>query len=440
VGNVIDIQAEPAPESQALVLRQRAQEEAVGLFGTNEPVAVIEKAGKVASALKAVIVKQGLVSKISGKEYPRCEAWTLLGTMLGVFPINIWTRKVDGGWEARVEARTKDGAVIGAAEAQCLKSEKNWSNREDFALRSMAQTRATAKCLRMPLGFVMTLAGFEATPAEEMGQASAAKPTGHPPAAVPAPRSSGPPAPKPSPAIREPKPAMFADESTRARMIAGLKEFEESLLLDYFRKLNNPAVLMPKEGLLDVPLQYVPVTKRQFAALREAIVNFGNGDEAKHAFPANPLAPGTLAPGPESPVIPTSSPKPAAPSVRSVPRETQVPLSAQVASQKDPEWWREVIVPVPPKGVKRNDYMQTPDTIGSLYTRMKEGDQEAGRRLFGFVNHYDPKPWIGRDGKERPPSDVDTAFRLALDAFAEWHEKNGLDTVPEENAEEDFPY
>ena len=155
-------------ETQALAVVDHPQPPATGLFGTTEPVAVVEKAKAVANALKDVISKQGLISKISNKEYPRCEAWTLLGTMLGVYPVLIWTHPVEGGWEARVEARTRDGAIVGAAEAQCLRGEKNWGNRDDFALRSMAQTRATAKCLRMPLGFVMTLAGYEATPAEEM--------------------------------------------------------------------------------------------------------------------------------------------------------------------------------------------------------------------------------------------------------------------------------
>ena len=32
----------------------------------------------------------------------------------------------------------------------------------------MAQTRAVSKALRLPLGFVMSIAGYEATPAEEM--------------------------------------------------------------------------------------------------------------------------------------------------------------------------------------------------------------------------------------------------------------------------------
>jgi hypothetical protein len=75
---------------------------------------------------------------------------------------------VADGWEARVEARTLAGQVVGAAEAECLRTEKTWSSRDDYALRSMAQTRAVSKALRGPLGFVVTLAGYEATPAEEM--------------------------------------------------------------------------------------------------------------------------------------------------------------------------------------------------------------------------------------------------------------------------------
>jgi len=170
-----EIQAEVVNDS-AVAIRQSQEVAPAGLFGVSDPVAIIGKASDVASALKSVIAKQGLISRISGKEYPRCEAWTLLGTMLGVFPVLTWTRAIEGGWEARVEAKTRTGDVIGAAEAQCLKTERNWANRDDFALRSMAQTRATAKCLRMPLGFVMTLAGYEPTPAEEMTAETVQKP------------------------------------------------------------------------------------------------------------------------------------------------------------------------------------------------------------------------------------------------------------------------
>jgi hypothetical protein len=94
--------------------------------------------------------------------------------MLGVVPVVEWTRKTDTGWEARVEARTLDGRVVGAAEAMCTRDERTWKSRDDYAIRSMAQTRATSKALRQPLGFVVTLAGFEATPDEEMPKTAAA--------------------------------------------------------------------------------------------------------------------------------------------------------------------------------------------------------------------------------------------------------------------------
>jgi len=138
------------------------------LFGTSDPVAVVEQSSKIASALADVLKKKGLAKKISGREFVLVEGWTLLGTMLGVFPVVQWTRKLEDGWEARVEARTLNGQIVGAAEAECLRSEKNWGNRDDYALRSMAQTRAVSKALRGPLGFIVQLAGFSPTPAEEI--------------------------------------------------------------------------------------------------------------------------------------------------------------------------------------------------------------------------------------------------------------------------------
>jgi hypothetical protein len=138
------------------------------LFRTDDPVQIIESASAVADALSRVLRDRQLTSNISGKEHVRVEGWTLLGTMLGVFPVVEWTRPVADGWEARVEARTLAGQVVGAAEAECLRTERTWKSRDDYALRSMAQTRAVSKALRGPLGFVVTLAGYEATPAEEM--------------------------------------------------------------------------------------------------------------------------------------------------------------------------------------------------------------------------------------------------------------------------------
>jgi hypothetical protein len=138
------------------------------LFGTDDPGEVVARATAAARPLAEVVNKQHLFATIQGRKHVLVEGWCLLGSMLGVFPVTTWTRKTETGWEARCEARTKDGAVVGAAEASCDRTEKTWATRDDYALRSMAQTRATSKALRQPLGFVMTLAGYAATPAEEM--------------------------------------------------------------------------------------------------------------------------------------------------------------------------------------------------------------------------------------------------------------------------------
>jgi len=140
----------------------------ITLFGTADPVAVVERASTVATALADVLKQKHLVSRIGNRDHVQVEGWTLLGSMLGVFAEVEWTREVTGGWEARAVARTLAGRTVGAAEAMCTKSEKTWSNRDDYAIRSMAQTRAVSKALRHPLGFIVELAGYSATPAEEL--------------------------------------------------------------------------------------------------------------------------------------------------------------------------------------------------------------------------------------------------------------------------------
>jgi hypothetical protein len=143
-------------------------EHAVNLFGDASPVTVVERATEAANALAAVIESKQLFKQIGAKKHVLVEGWTLLGSMLGVFPVVEWTRPVEDGWEARVVARTRNGDEVGAAEAMCSRKEARWKSADDYAIRSMAQTRAVSKALRHPLGFVMTLAGYEATPEAEM--------------------------------------------------------------------------------------------------------------------------------------------------------------------------------------------------------------------------------------------------------------------------------
>ena len=141
---------------------------------TGDPGAVLVAARMIAEQLGAVIRDRHLAKRIGNRDYVLLEGWTLLGSMVGVFAEVEWTRPVldaggrQLGWEARAVARSVDGRAISAAEAMCARDEVTWRQRDEYALRSMAQTRAISKALRLPLGFIVELAGYNATPADEV--------------------------------------------------------------------------------------------------------------------------------------------------------------------------------------------------------------------------------------------------------------------------------
>jgi len=71
--------------------------------------------------------------------------------------------------EATVELiRASDGAIIGRGSAICGMDESTWASRPRYARRSMAITRATGKAFRLGYSWIITLAGYAPTPAEEM--------------------------------------------------------------------------------------------------------------------------------------------------------------------------------------------------------------------------------------------------------------------------------
>jgi len=71
-------------------------------------------------------------------------------------------------WWSYVEIVDRSGNIVSSAWHQCSRSERNWSDRDSFALASMATTRATGKAFRQNWSWVMRIHGFEPTPAEEM--------------------------------------------------------------------------------------------------------------------------------------------------------------------------------------------------------------------------------------------------------------------------------
>jgi hypothetical protein len=130
----------------------------------------------MAKALAEVIRHQHLALTIQGRKYVKVEGWTTLGIMLGVVAREVTTVEQDGIYIATVElVRLSDQAVISRASAECGSADELdrygkpvWANRPRYARRSMAQTRATGKACRLAFSWIMALAGYEPTPAEEM--------------------------------------------------------------------------------------------------------------------------------------------------------------------------------------------------------------------------------------------------------------------------------
>ena len=135
------------------------------------PEEVIERASQIATQLAKIIKDRSLSTRIRDKDHVRVEGWTTLGAVLGVIPRERNTVRTEQGFESYVELiRTSDGVVVGGASALCSWAEPRWSKADDYAVRSMAITRATGKAYRLGFSWIMVLAGYSPTPAEEMDQ------------------------------------------------------------------------------------------------------------------------------------------------------------------------------------------------------------------------------------------------------------------------------
>lgn len=142
----------------------------VSIYRSQEPEDQLAEAQARARVLVTVVREQGLAKKFRGdREHVQVEGWTFLASQFGLVPDIEWTKELPDGWEARAALRRlSDGQVITHAESECRRSESNWKDRDSYAIRSMASTRAVSKVCRIALSSVMVMAGFSATPAEEM--------------------------------------------------------------------------------------------------------------------------------------------------------------------------------------------------------------------------------------------------------------------------------
>ena len=127
----------------------------------------------LSNELKRFVKDAHLVSNIKGKDYCNVEAWQMAGASLGLFPIitSIQDLSKEGEikYMATCEVRSyQDNKLVSIGVAICSNKEGSKKYFDEYAILSMAQTRAVGKEFRNQLAWLMKAAGFEATPAEEM--------------------------------------------------------------------------------------------------------------------------------------------------------------------------------------------------------------------------------------------------------------------------------
>lgn len=137
-----------------------------------DPEVQLQFAHKAAKTLMSWVAQKPKKVLIRGEQYLEFGDWQILGRFYGSTVSTEWTKPIERsgkifGYEARVVV-LKDGVVISSAEGMCTREEKRWGQADEYAIRSMAQTRTGAKALRNAFGWVAELAGMKSTPAEEM--------------------------------------------------------------------------------------------------------------------------------------------------------------------------------------------------------------------------------------------------------------------------------
>lgn len=161
----------------------REHDAALSLTGDGgpPPAAAVAFARECSTALLDVLSEGNGYKTIQGKKHVTIEGWQMLAAMTQHSIDVEWTRPIDGledsrgvkAWEARAVVRDRSGRVVAAGESMADPNEpdayKKWARGGNFAVRSMAQTRAMSRAAQARLRYIVVLAGFAGAPAEEMG-------------------------------------------------------------------------------------------------------------------------------------------------------------------------------------------------------------------------------------------------------------------------------
>jgi chemotaxis protein histidine kinase CheA len=190
--------------------------------------------------LAKFIKENRLYQNIQGKEYVNVEGWQYAGSRLGILPVVDHVVNISTDDEIKYQAKVnlldlRSQQVVGAGFAICSNKEQGKKYYQEFAIASMAQTRAIGKAYRNILAWIIRAAGYEPTPAEEMDYSGNEPAKSEQRAAVPTEKKAtmkAAPAAAPAPVAEAATPA----ESTSVRY-ASAKQKEEII-----RLLNNPVI------------------------------------------------------------------------------------------------------------------------------------------------------------------------------------------------------
>lgn len=135
-----------------------------------KPREMMAYALEISDTLTDVLRSRGMTQKFGQGEHVKSEGWQLAGSLLGFTtaegPI---VELADGSFEATVELRAiGSGRVLATASARCGSDESTWKGKPKYARRSMAITRAIGRVYAQNFRWIIKLAGYETTPAEEM--------------------------------------------------------------------------------------------------------------------------------------------------------------------------------------------------------------------------------------------------------------------------------
>ena len=159
----------------ALTVLPKPEEEGGGeLSQVQQQGEKLGNAAWMAKEIKAIIETNDLAKNLGGKKkHVELEAWTTVARIQNEAPHAKYVRAFQDAQgneiiEAHAWVTDATGKTVSEADAFVSTEERNWKGKPFYARASMAQTRAMSKALRLRHSWIMVMAGYEATPAEEM--------------------------------------------------------------------------------------------------------------------------------------------------------------------------------------------------------------------------------------------------------------------------------